>query len=472
MSVIHFGTDGWRGTIAREFTFENVRKVSQAVATFLSHCHPRKGSLVIGHDRRFLSEEFARVSAEVLAGNGFKVFLFSKPVPTPLVTFTVVQKHLLGGIVLTASHNPPEFQGFKFKEPWGASATSRTTRQIERHLGRRKVRLFPFTEAVKQKKIIVTKPDHSYLSFLRKRIDLSLFRRTSLKILTDGLYGSASDYLPQALSVGSIRVESLHTERDVLFGGLTPEPFPAHLGELTRKMREARHDIGIALDGDGDRMAAVLPGGRFLHPNKIFALILYHFAEAKCLRGLVVRTVSGSGLIDRIAAAYGMPLEETPIGFKYIAERMVGNRDFLIGGEESGGMGFRGSLPERDGILSSLFLLEAMAFSRKPLSVLLQRIRNRFGPSESARIDLPYPKEKWKVLTRRIRREARRVLGEPLSKMSDLDGMKLVGKTRWLLFRMSGTEPLLRIYAEAPSENEVKKLLKQGEVLASRELKG
>ena len=468
--MIQFGTDGWRGRIARDFTFENVRKVSQAISDFLSRKGP-KGTLIIGHDRRFLSEKFARSAAEVLAGNGFRVLLFSKPVPTPLVSFTVVQKNAVGGVVLTASHNPPEFHGLKFKESRGSSATPQTTEKIESHLGRSKIRRFSFEEALRKKKIGWIDSDASYLSSLRKATDLSLFKKFRINVLADALHGSSADYIHQALSLGSVKVEILHAERDVLFGGVSPEPIPQNLGELTLRMRKGPYDIGIALDGDGDRLAAMMPGGIFLTPTHILTLILYHFVNQKKLQGKVVKTISVSSLIDRIADSYDLPLEETPIGFKHISERMS-DPDFLIGGEESGGMGFRGSpFPERDGILSALFLLEAMAASERPIHHLLQKIQREFGPLETGRVDLHYPKEKWTALLRRLRREEKKLLLEevPLT-VKDFDGLKLIGKNRWILFRMSGTEPLLRIYAEGRSQKEVNQMLQRGRALSQKEL--
>ena len=466
--MIHFGTDGWRGRIAREFTFENVQKVSQAVADFLLK-EGRKGSLIVGHDHRFLSEQFARSAAEVFSGNGFKVLLFSKPVPTPLVSFTVVQKRSLGGVALTASHNPPEFHGFKFKESRGGSATPRTTEKIESHLGRSKVRRLPFEEALRRKKIGWLDTERSYIAALWKRIDASVFRKARMRIVADALYGSSAGYLRRALSLGSLKVDLLHGERDVLFGGLAPEPIPKNLEDLTRKMKSNRYDLGIALDGDGDRLAAVLPGGRFVSPAEILAIVLYHFVEGKSLRGKVVKTVSGSSLINRIADHYALQVEETPVGFKYISEKMS-DPDFLIGGEESGGMGFRGSpFPERDGILSALFLLEAVAASGEPVRKLLQKIQKKFGPLETNRIDLHYPKEKWLSLVRRLRREGRKLLLEPPLEVKDFDGVKLIGRNRWILFRMSGTEPLLRIYAEGRSQKEVAEMLGRGRALAQKE---
>ena len=474
MSVIHFGTDGWRGRIAKEFTFERVRVVSQAIADTLSKSFSsrrgEKGSLVVGHDRRFLSEQFAKASAEVLAGNGFKVYLFPKPVPTPLISFAVVQKRFLGGIVLTASHNPAEFHGLKFKESSGSSASSRTTEAIEKCLGHSKVRFLSLQEALKTKRIVWLELDDAYLTSLKKRVDQARLRKSRLNVLADGLYGSAAEYLPRVLSFHSVKVEALHTQRDVLFGGLSPEPIPKNLGELTRKMRRGSYDVGFALDGDGDRFAAILPGGRFLHPSKILALLLLHFVEGKGFGGNVVKTISSSSVIDRIAGRFGLEVIETPVGFKHIAERMIRDPDFLIGGEESGGMGFHGSLPERDGLLSALFFLEMMAFRRKSVAQLLEALKQRFGSFESDRIDLHFPKENWELLLRRARREGKGLLsGDSLVGVKDFDGLKLIGKRSWLLFRMSGTEPLLRIYAESTSTDHVQEILKKGRSLALKE---
>lgn len=470
MSVIRFGTDGWRGRIAADFTFENVRIVVQAVSDFLKESHPVEKNLVVGYDRRFLSEEFSKITCEVLAGNGFRVSLFSKPVPTPLVSFAVVHTKSIGGIVLTASHNPPEFHGFKFKESYGASASPETTRRIESFLGRSEVRSAPFEEAYSAGKIRPLNCDKEYLAALRRRVSFSLFRKARLKVLFDSLYGSASDYVPKLFSFGSLRLETLHTQRDILFGGLSPEPIPRNLVDLVRKMKTGSFDVGFALDGDGDRLAVVAPGGKFIPPSKVLSLLLLHFTDGKGLRGKVVKTVSSSLLIDRIAAAAGLEVIETPVGFKHISERMTRDPQFLLGGEESGGMGFRGGLPERDGLLSALYFLEMMASRKKSIVDLLRWVDRKFGPSETDRLDLHYPTEKWGPLCGRLRGEANGFFGDGSSvRLKEFDGLKLVGKESWILFRMSGTEPLLRIYAEAPSVKEVRRLLEKGRALAFRE---
>ncbi len=466
--MIHFGTDGWRGRIGREFTFEKVRTASQAFAAFLSKHHPRKGSLVVGYDRRFLADQFAKSASEVLVGNGFKVLFFSKPVPTPLVSFTVHQTKALGGMVLTASHNPAEFLGMKLKDATGASYDARGTEAVERLLSHTRPRQMPFEEGRRRKRITLLGPGRTnYISSLHRRLDPSFFKKRPLKILVDCLHGVTGNFAQAAFSIGSLRLEILHGERDVLFGGHPPEPIREHLGELVRKMKNGRYDIGLALDGDGDRLAAVGPGGLFLSPSEIFAIVLFHLVEKRRLRGKVVRTVSCSSLVDRLAASYGLPLEEVPVGFKHIASRMKTDPDFLLGGEESGGLGFRGRLPERDGLLSALFLLESLAAQGQTVNQILGMLKKRFGSFETDRIDLPYPKEGWAKLVRRLRREGRRLLpdGEFLG-FRERDGLKLVGENRWLLFRMSGTEPLLRIYAEGRSQREVKRLLEKGKNFA------
>jgi len=466
MSVIHFGTDGWRGRIAREFTFENVRNVSQATADFLKKGSLSKKEVIIGYDRRFLSEEFARVSAEVFAGNGLSVSLFSEPVPTPLVSLAVVQKKVALGVVLTASHNPPEFHGFKLKASTGASASPDITHAVERSVGKSPLQKLSWEEALSQKKGRHLSPRPFYVASLQKKINPHFFRKKPLKVLVDTLHGSTSAFLPEALALGGLQIDLLHTERDVLFGGASPEPIPQHLQALSQRMRSNGYDIGIAFDGDGDRIAAVAPGGRFLSPVQILGILLYHFAERKALWGKVVKTVSVSSLIDRMASFYSLLLEETPVGFKHIAEEMVRDPDFLVGGEESGGIGFRGHIPERDALLSALFLLEALAASEGSVHDLLKTFTERFGKFATDRLDLPFPKERWRPLEQKIRQHEKKLLGEFPHEVKDFDGVKLIGEHQWLFFRMSGTEPLLRIYAEAETPHKVKTLLLRGKTFA------
>jgi len=457
--TIKFGTDGWRGVIGDDFTFANVRRVAAAVAEYVrEEGEPARG-LVVGYDTRFLSPECAGVAAEAVAAVGIPVILADRPTPTPALSYAVVERKAAGGIVITASHNPFRWNGVKFKAPYGGSAAPAIIRRIEVYLGRlersrKKVR------RAAPARIETADLVSGYLERLRVLVHLERVRASGRRFVIDPMFGAARDCLASLFRDAGVPFEEIHGERNPLFPGLNPEPIEPHVAELRRAVVEGGFDAGFATDGDADRLGAIDRDGTFIDSHKIFSILLRHLAEDLGMRGEVVRTFSTTTMIDKLAARYNLPLHVTPIGFKYICELML-TRDILIGGEESGGISVKGHLPERDGILNSLFLAEVMADRGKTLGELVEELTEEFGPHFYGRVDLEIEK---KVAQRFVLQAAqlknKRLAGLKVTALDDLDGVKLhLGDSAWLLVRASGTENVLRLYAEAPSREQVKALL-------------
>ncbi len=453
-TAIRFGTDGWRGRIAEDFTFRNVEIVAQALADYLREVGSSADPpVLVGYDRRFLSERFAARVAEVLAGNGLRVGLYRRDLPTPLVSFDVHRRQARAGVVITASHNPPEFNGFKIKESFGGSARPEVTAAVEAWLGRSQPRRRPFEHAEAEGLIQWSDPpDEAYVQRLRALVDLEAIRRSDWHIIVDPMHGAADRYLERVLGGGRCRVETIRAERDPLFGGVNPEPMPQNLGALFEAVRVARATIGLAHDGDGDRLAAVGEDGSFLTPHQILPLLVWHLGRERGERGIVVRTFSQSVLVDRIADALGCPVRVVPIGFKYIADLML-TEEVLIGGEESGGIGVRGYLPERDGTFAGLLLLEALIARGERPSEAVRALWREFGEFHYRREDLHMLVEPGREIVARLTSDPPdRVAGFRVVDVQTLDGTKLLlDDASWILFRQSGTEPVLRVYVEATS---------------------
>jgi phosphomannomutase len=465
--TIKFGTDGWRARIAEDFTFDNVRRVTQALIEYLG----REGAgVAVGYDNRFQSEDFARIAAEVSAGCGVKTYLSSASLPSPVLSFFVKSQGLKAGIMITASHNPPEWNGFKIKEAWGGSARPEVTEAVERNLSRL-AGAVPLSEprglrrAQSSRLLAGFDPMPAYLKHVSSFVDLERIKQAHIKIVVDPMHGSAAGYLPKLLEV-----EEINGSRDPLFGGVNPEPIPVNLLELISYMKEIQLkfpeqlSVGIVLDGDGDRIGGVDPSGAFISSHHVFSLLLYHLVENKKLSGKVAKTFNISRLVEKQAQKYGLPLEETPIGFKYIADLMLKEK-ILIGGEESGGMGILGNIPERDGILCALLLLELMAVKRKNLKTILDEIMSELGQYYYDRVDL-HTERAQEVVAGLKKSPPREFAGMKIVKVEDLDGLKLNFEDEsWILFRPSGTEPLLRIYAEGRGPEQVELLLSTGQKL-------
>jgi phosphomannomutase len=471
-AAIRFGTDGWRGRIAEEFTFGNVEIVAQAVADFLTEGGAGTDRpVLIGYDRRFLSERFAARVAEVLAGNGLRVGLYRRDLPTPLVSFDVHRQQARAGVVITASHNPPEFNGFKIKEPFGGSARPEVTAAVEARLGRSQPRRRPIEQAEAEGLLEwIEPPDEAYFHRLRALVDVEAIRRAEWHIVVDPMHGTADRYMERLLAGGRCRVETIRAERDPLFGGVNPEPMPQNLAALCEAVRAAGAQIGLAHDGDGDRLAAVGEDGSFITPHQIFPLLVWHLVRERGQRGTVVRTFSQSVLVDRIAGALGCPVRVVPIGFKYIADLMLAE-DVLIGGEESGGIGVRGYLPERDGTFAGLLLLEALIARGERPSEAVRALWREFGEFHYRREDLHMPVERGTEIVARLTADPPdRIAGYRVLEVQTLDGTKLLmDDASWILFRQSGTEPVLRVYVEATSVEKRDRVMEAGLALV-REL--
>lgn len=463
MAVIKFGTDGWRARIAEDYTFANVEVVTQAVADYLG-AQGRGSALrvLVGYDRRFGSEWFAARAAEVLSGNGVEAELLAGDVPTPLVSFEVKRRGLAGGVVITASHNPASFNGFKFKAPFGGSATPAITAEIERHLGAQP----PRRSAAEVRTV---DPPDDYRHHLERAVALDELRRAEGLVVADPMHGTGGRWVESLLAGGRLQVETIRAERDPLFGGVAPEPMPQHLGALSRAIRESGAVLGLATDGDADRVGAMDERGEYVNTHQILAILLLHLARRRGQRGAVARTFSQSVIVRRIAESLGFRLFETPIGFKHIADLMLEpENDLLIGGEESGGIGVRGHIPERDGILNSLLLLEAVVAAGKPPSEIVREIWREFGEFHFERRDLDVPvKAGQRLVAEMAASPPARFAGERVTGVATLDGTKLIFEDEsWLLFRQSGTEPVLRVYCEATSVEKLKKLIGEGERIA------
>ncbi len=470
MAEIKFGTDGWRARMAEDFTFENVEVVTQALADYVNTKNTSgQPHLIVGYDRRFASEHFAARAAEVLAGNGFRVDLFTHDVPTPLVSFEVKRRGLDGGVLITASHNPPDFNGYKFKAPFGGAATPEITAEIESHLGRHKPGRLALSEAQAQGLVTLAEPPDDYRQHLAAVIDLPKLRAAAGTVIADPMHGTGGRWIEDLLRGGKLKVETIRAERDPLFGGIFPEPMPQHLGALSRAIRERGALIGLATDGDADRVGAMDENGEYINTHQILAILLLHLVRSKGLKGSVVRTFSQSVIVRRIAESYGFRLFEVPIGFKHIGALMLDPaNDFLIGGEESGGIGTRIHIPERDGIFNCLLLLEAVIESGKKPSELVRAIWQEFGEFHFERRDLHVPIAKGQHLIEQMKTNTPAAFaGDKVVRLATLDGAKLIfADESWILFRQSGTEPILRVYCEATSMEKLKRLIDEGERVA------
>lgn len=456
MQTIRFGTDGWRGVIADDFTFAAVRRVAAAIARSLARAG-RAGALVVGHDTRFLAPAFARAAAEVLAGHGLAAHLARTFAPTPAFGWAAVERGADGAIVITASHNPPKYCGLKLKDRHGAPAPPEVTAAIEAELERD-----PGDAPGERRtpgEVIGFDPRPSYLKRLAELADLDRIAAVRAPVVVDAMCGAGQGYLAGLLAERGMQVTELSANLNPLFEGRQPEPVPANLGDLRAACRD-RGAIGFALDGDADRLAVVDERGRAWSPHQLMAVVVDHMARHRGGRGRVVKGFAVGRQVDAVAAAAGLPLVVVPIGFKYIAAHML-RGDVLVGGEESGGIGIQGHLPERDGSLVALLVLEVVAREGCPAADVLDRLEARVGPSHYRRVDWGLPRGLGReAILARLAGLRRGLPGEGPAAVDDLDGLKLrFADERWILFRPSGTEPLLRVYAEAADPARLDRLM-------------
>jgi phosphomannomutase len=467
---IKFGTDGWRARIAEDFTYANLEVVTQALADYLKSQNPvGRNRVLVGYDRRFASDLFAQRVAEVLAGNEIAVDLYTHDVPTPLVSFEVKRRKLDGGVVITASHNPPDFNGFKFKAPYGGAATPAITNEIESLVGQTTPRRLALDEAKRHGICEVISPSYDYRHHLENFVAIDDLRKTDALIIADPMHGTGGRWIETLLFGGRLQVETIRAWRDPLFGGILPEPMPWSLELTARTIRERGALMALITDGDADRVGAMDETGEYINTHQILMILLLHLVRQRGWQGSVVRTFSQSVIVKRIAESYGFRLFETPVGFKHIGEIMLDpENDFLIGGEESGGIGVRGHVPERDGILNSLLLLEAVITAGKKPSEIVRDIWREFGEFHFERRDLHVPMESGLQLLATLREATPSSLaGHQVTGIATRDGVKLLfADESWILFRQSGTEPLLRLYCEATTIRKMTDLMDAGEKMA------
>ncbi|MBS3974107.1 MAG: phosphoglucomutase/phosphomannomutase family protein [Actinobacteria bacterium] len=459
MSAIKFGTDGWRAKIAEDFTFDNLRRVADAIGRVFAHDNPG-GLIVVGYDTRFEAGAFARAAAEVLAAHGLKVALSDRYVPTPALCWAIAHDNeAVGGVMLTASHNPAAYLGVKVRMADGGASPVAFTERIEAHLRDQP----PEARGTYGLVDIASR----YLQALYRLVDAEAVRGAGLRVAVDPLYGAGQGYLAQVLGMLGVEVIEIHGERNPGFAGLHPEPIPPHIDEARRLVRTERLDAGFVTDGDADRIGAVDEHGGFVNPHRIICLIAQHLAQEKGLTGRIVKTLSTSVLVDRVGALLGLEVTTTPVGFKWIYEEMLSG-DVLVGGEESGGIGVPHHVRERDGLLMALLLTEMMAKRGRTLGELVSDLLAMTGPMEYSRVDLTLEPRQMETFVSAIPDlRPSQIAGVDVLRVSHIDGVKFeLADDAWLLLRTSGTEPLVRVYAEAPTMGVVDDLLAAGSAFA------
>jgi len=459
MTAIKFGTDGWRGIIAEDFTFTNARTVAYAIARYVVRCEDARKGVIIGYDHRYAADRIAAAVAEVISASGTPVWLADKPCPTPAISYLVRHRGAAGGIVITASHNPYRWNGIKYKASYGSSALPSIVAQIEQEL-----------EVVVQNGVppLPPRPDliqpleprAPYLDALEELVDWKRLRDSNFRFVFDPMHGSAAGLLPKLLRRNGITCDEVRGTRDPRFGGVHPEPIEPHIEALRQAVRGGKYDAGFCADGDGDRIGAIDRDGSFMNPHQIFALLVWHLAGTRNLPGDIAKTFSVTKLIDKLAAKFGRKLHEVPIGFKYICELML-EQNILIGGEESGGIATSLYLPERDATVSALFLAELMAWHGKSLGELLAALHAEFGEYHYGRVDLDLkPGQKEKAIAHFSDAKLTRILDLPVVRREDLDGIKVyLGEAGWVMVRASGTENLLRVYSETSKPETTRSVL-------------
>ena len=463
-SPIRFGTDGWRAVIGDEFTFENVRACAQATALQVQETGLADRGLVVGYDTRFASEEFAAAAAEVLAANGIPVYLCDRPAPTPVIGYAILQRKAAGSVVITASHNPSQYSGFKVRTEYAGAAPPEVLTRIEALLARsgRASRL-PLAEAKAKGLVETFDPRPEYMAHVSELVELGSLRAAGLRVVVDSMHGAGAGYLRRLLAGGKTRIWEVRSARNPAFPGMhNPEPIPRNLSPLRRAVRRHRAQVGLATDGDADRLGVLDGEGRFVNQLQTFALLTYYLLEVRGLRGPIIKSLTTTGMVPRLGELYGVPVHETAVGFKHLGPKMR-ETDAIIAGEESGGYAFRGHLPERDGILSGLYFLDLMARRRKGAADLVAELFDKVGPHYYDRVDIEMsPQERTRMESRLEGLRPKSIAGMKVTAIDRTDGLRFrLDDGAWALIRLSGTEPLMRIYTEVPREELVAKVLSE-----------
>jgi len=469
---IKFGTSGWRGVIAADFTFSRVRAVTQAIADHLVAQGLKDKGVVIGYDTRFLSERFAAESVRVFAANGIRSFLSNRDVPTPAVAFEIIRRRAAGGINFTASHNPPEYNGLKFSAAWGGPALPETTKDIEMRanalIDKNSIALLSLAEAKQKGMVDDVDLRKAYLDDLRKKIDFEPIKKAKLKIAIDLLYGTGRDYLDSALRDAGCAVTILHGHRDPLFGGRSPEPSEENLAELSEVMKKGRFDVGLAVDGDADRFGIIDPDGTYINPNQVLALVLDYLCRTRGWKGGAARSIATTHLIDAVAKKHGIEVYETGVGFKFIGDLLVQGK-IIFGGEESAGMTIKDHVPEKDGILACLLVAEMVSHERKTIKDMLKRLYKEVGVILNDRVNIRLTEANHAAVYARLSQPLNEFGGLRVKgKKTTADGTKyMLEDDSWVLMRASGTEPVVRVYVESSSEEQIKELMEAGKKFIS-----
>ncbi|UCB57257.1 MAG: phosphoglucomutase/phosphomannomutase family protein [Candidatus Omnitrophota bacterium] len=457
---IKFGTSGWRAIIADEFTFSNVRIVSQAIAKYLKSHHLQDKGIIVGYDTRFLSKEFAQSCAETIAGSNIDVYLTEREAPTPVIAYQILKRKTGGAINITASHNPAQYNGIKFSSASGAPAPPEVTSEIEKNIGSA-----AGSSSGKKGQIEIFDPRPEYLEQIKKLVNFGAIGQAKLKIGVDLLYGTGRGYLDELLREAGCEVISLHDRLDPSFGGLPPEPASLQLAELTKLIESKGLDLGLAVDGDADRFGVVDRDGTYISANQVISLLSAHLIATRPGYKRIARTIATTHMVDALARKEGLRVTETPVGFKYIAEELM-KGDCLIGAEESGGLSIAGHIPEKDGILACFLIAEMVAVRKKPPGEILKELYKEVGDFFSAREDFHLQEKAMKNFSNQAKSfsSLSSLGGRKISSFSQRDGYKFIfNDESWLMFRLSGTEPVVRCYCEAKTKAGLKELLKLGE---------
>jgi alpha-D-glucose phosphate-specific phosphoglucomutase len=466
---IKFGTDGWRAIIAEDYTFENVRICAQAVAKYLKEGEAAGKGLVIGYDTRFGSEDFAAATAEVMAGNGIRAYLCDRAAPTPTISYSILEKKAGGAVVITSSHNPAAWNGFKVKPEYAGSASPEVLTILEKIIadiqaGQETVRQMALEEALQEKLVVKFNPAPGYLKQVASLVDVERIKAAGITVVVDAMFGAGMGYFPAILAGGDTRVVEVNNVRNPLFPGMhNPEPIARNLAALVAGIAQHEADVGLANDGDADRVGMVDENGTFVNQLQVYALLLLYLLEVRGKRGPVVKTVTTTAMAHKLAKLYDVPVYETPVGFKYVGPKMM-ETGAIMGGEESGGFGFAGHIPERDGILAGLYLLDLMIKLQKSPSQLVEYLYSLVGPHYYDRIDLTLPADEREATIARVRgTRPEEIAGLKVANIDTLDGFRYVLEDGgWLLIRFSGTEPLVRIYTETTDSAKVPAILADG----------
>jgi alpha-D-glucose phosphate-specific phosphoglucomutase len=462
-NCIKFGTDGWRAVIAEDFTFENVELVAAAVGDYILANYEIEKPVLVGFDTRFLADRFAMAAAEILKCKGLNVLITDSFVPTPVIAYSAKNMNTAGALMFTASHNPPEYCGIKYIPDYAGPATTEITNQIVKNIDKNDIEKLKVCYAGSN---TITKfsPKEDYLKHIEEIIDFEKIKNAKINICFDPLYATTNGYFDKVLEKHGCNVNIIHNWRDPLYGGGMPEPTEKYLKDLKKLVLDTPHSVGFSNDGDGDRFGVIDEKGTFITPNQVLAILLKHLIENKKAEGCLVKTVAASLMLDKIALNYGIKVIETPVGFKWVGEAMRNNKT-IIAGEESGGLSIGGHIPEKDGILANLLILEAMAYANKPLYELAEEINNETGSNYiNYRMDLKVDeKTKERTVKTFLNNPPESINNIKIKEICKKDGIKLyfADNSSWILIRPSGTEPLLRIYFETDTQEKLDKFVEE-----------